>query len=234
MKEPFELVHKNQYRLSCRPEPTPDGKFLARAIVSWIDKGGEALSHRLRPEMAAFATAAEAAMAGRDAAVGWVDARELELAAIAVAAPHVVEVAPSPRSASLPMLHAIHDVGVARQIGSHSDAVEAGPNLRWLMTSGTPGLSAAGELPRDIVGQSDIAWQHVVAMLAKAGMTVADIVKVTQYLTSAEDIAAYAKVRSRFLGGMRPASMLLVVPQLVWPGFLIEVEVIAAKAAAPV
>ena len=37
-------------------------------------------------------------------------------------------------------------------------------------------------------------------MLDKAGMTVADIVKVTQYLTRAEDIAAYAKVRSRFLG----------------------------------
>ncbi|MDQ2928234.1 MAG: RidA family protein [Pseudomonadota bacterium] len=234
MKEPFELVHKNQYRLSCRPEPTPDGKFLARAIVSWIDKGGEALSHRLRPEMDAFATAAEAAMAGREAAVAWVDAREAEIVAIAAAAPHAVEVASSPPSADLPMLHTIYDVGVARQIGSYSDAVEAGPNLRWLMTSGTPGPAAAGELPRDIVGQSDIAWQHVVAMLAKAGMTVADIVKVTQYLTRAEDIAAYAKVRSRFLGEMRPASMLLIVPQLVWPGFLIEVEVIAAKAAAPV
>jgi len=36
-------------------------------------------------------------------------------------------------------------------------------------------------------------------------MTVADIVKVTQYLTRADDIAAYAKVRSRFLGQVRPS-----------------------------
>ena len=40
------------------------------------------------------------------------------------------------------------DVGIAKQIGSYSDAVEAGPNLRWLYTSGTPGLTGAGELPR--------------------------------------------------------------------------------------
>jgi 2-iminobutanoate/2-iminopropanoate deaminase len=67
-------------------------------------------------------------------------------------------------------------------------------------------------------------------MLERAGMTVADIVKVTQYLTRAEDIAAYGKVRTRFLGDVRPAAMLLVIPQLVRPDFLVEVEIVAAKA----
>ena len=66
-------------------------------------------------------------------------------------------------------------------------------------------------------------------MLQQAGMTVADIVKVTQYLTRAEDIPAYGKVRTRFLGDVRPASMLLVIPQLVRPEFLVEVEIVAAK-----
>jgi enamine deaminase RidA (YjgF/YER057c/UK114 family) len=98
------------------------------------------------------------------------------------------------------------------------------------MTSGTPGLAAAKQLPKDITGQSELAWQHVISLLQKAGMTAADIVKVTQYLTRADDIAAYAKVRSRFLGEVRPASMLLVIPQLVWPEILVEVEIIAAKA----
>jgi len=37
-------------------------------------------------------------------------------------------------------------------------------------------------------------------------------------------------VRNRFLGELRPASMLLVIPALVRPGFLLEVEVVAAKA----
>ena len=129
------------------------------------------------------------------------------------------------------MAHTIHDIGVASQIGSYSDAIEAKPNLRWLMTSGTPGLAVNGDgLPKDITGQAELAWQHMIGILGKAGMSVTDIVKVTQYLTRADDIAAYAKVRTRYLGQTRPASMLLVIPQLVWPEILVEVEVIAAKA----
>jgi enamine deaminase RidA (YjgF/YER057c/UK114 family) len=127
------------------------------------------------------------------------------------------------------MNHLIHDIGIARQIAAYSDAIEVKPNLRWLMTSGTPGLSHTGDLPNDITGQAELAWEHVVRMLQQASMTVADIVKVTQYLTRAEDIPAYGRVRTRFLGDARPASMLLVIPQLVRPEFLVEVEIIAAK-----
>jgi len=120
--------------------------------------------------------------------------------------------------------------GVGRQIAAYSDAIEVGPNLRWLLTSGTPGLATDGDLPKDISGQAELAWKHVISMLERAGMTVADIVKVTQYLTRAEDIAAYGKVRTRFLGDVRPAAMLLVIPELVRPEFLVEVEIVAAKA----
>lgn len=128
------------------------------------------------------------------------------------------------------MAHTIHNIGVASQIGAYGDSIEAGPNLRWLITSGTPGLSTTGELPAEITGQAELAWEHIVSMLDQSRMTVSDIVKVTQYLTRPEDIPAYAKVRARFLGQSRPASMLLVIPQLVRPEFLVEVEVIAAKA----
>lgn len=43
------------------------------------------------------------------------------------------------------------------------------------------------------------------------------------------NMSAYAEVRARFLGDARAASMLLTIPQLVWPEFVIEVEVLAAK-----
>jgi 2-iminobutanoate/2-iminopropanoate deaminase len=65
-------------------------------------------------------------------------------------------------------------------------------------------------------------------MLEQAQMTIDDIVKVTQYLLNVDDIKPYGAVRSRFLGGARPASMLLVVPALVWPNILLEVEIVAA------
>jgi 2-iminobutanoate/2-iminopropanoate deaminase len=125
--------------------------------------------------------------------------------------------------------HAVQDLGIAVQIGKYSDAVEASSNLRWLFTSGTPGLSVTGALPSDVAGQSEIAWGHILKMLRNADMAIADVVKITQYLTRPEDIAAYATVRTRFVGDARPASMLLVIPQLVRPEFLVEVEVIAAK-----
>jgi 2-iminobutanoate/2-iminopropanoate deaminase len=128
------------------------------------------------------------------------------------------------------MSHTIHDIAVAKQIGFYSDAIEVAPNLRWLMTSGTPGFTEADQVPADITGQSELAWENVLRVLSKAGMTVHDIVKVTQYLTRAEDIKAYSLVRNRFLSTARPASMLLVIPQLVWPNLLVEVEIIAAKA----
>jgi len=127
------------------------------------------------------------------------------------------------------MTHKIHDIGVAARIGTYSDAVEAAPNQRWLFTSGTPGMDAAGELPDDITGQAELAWGHILRMLESAGMSVGDLVKITQYLTRAEDIPAYAKVRTRMLGAARPASMMLVVAALPRPQFLLEIEAVAAK-----
>lgn len=131
------------------------------------------------------------------------------------------------------MNHKIHDIGVASQIGRYSDAVETAPNLRWLFTSGTPGLMNGRELPDTIEGQSERAWEHIISILHQADMTVEDIVKVTQYLTRAEDIPGYVKARSKALKDVRPAFMLLVIPELVWPEIRVEVEVIAAKAVPP-
>jgi 2-iminobutanoate/2-iminopropanoate deaminase len=127
------------------------------------------------------------------------------------------------------MANKVQDIGIARQIGAYSDAVEVPPNARWLFTAGTPGLALDGSLPNDITGQAELAWTHVMTMLERASMTVKDLVKVTHYLLHASDIPAYVKVRARFLGDARPASMLLVVPQLVRPGFLLEIEAYAAR-----
>jgi 2-iminobutanoate/2-iminopropanoate deaminase len=129
----------------------------------------------------------------------------------------------------MPAMNKLYDIGVARQIGSYSDAVEVPPNARWLFTAGTPGLALDGSLPKDITGQAELAWTHIITMLERANMTVKDLVKVTHYLLRASDIPAYVKVRSRFLGDARPASTLLVIPELVRPEFLLEVEAYAAR-----
>ena len=124
----------------------------------------------------------------------------------------------------------IHDIGIARQIGTYSDAVEAPASERWLITAATPGLDASGKVPSDFAAQAELAWSHIVTMLERADMSVHDLVKVTQYLVRSSDIAAYAEVRARHLGSARPVSLLLIVPGLVRPEFLLEIEACAVKA----
>ncbi len=122
-----------------------------------------------------------------------------------------------------------HDIGVAARIGTYSDAIEVPSGARWLFTAGTPGLEMDGTLPDGIAAQAELAWQHIVNLLARADMDIADIVKITQYLRHESDIAEYARIRSRYLRDARPASMLLVVPALVRPRILVEIEIIAAR-----
>jgi 2-iminobutanoate/2-iminopropanoate deaminase len=142
----------------------------------------------------------------------------------------VGESPPSKTRGKQRMTNSTQDIGVARQIGSYGDAVEVSANARWLVTAGTPGLALDGTLPPDIGAQAELAWSHIVAMLRQADMSVHDLVKVTQYLRQPADIAAYAEVRTRYLGSARPASLLLIVPELVRSEFLLEIEACAAKA----
>ncbi len=122
------------------------------------------------------------------------------------------------------------DIGVAQKIGTYSDGAAVPANAKWVFVSGTPGMMANGSFPNGITAQAEQAWKNVLTILAEAGMGVKDLVKVTHYLIRNENIKDYVAVRARYLGDARPASMLLVVPGLVKPEILVEIEAYAAKA----
>jgi 2-iminobutanoate/2-iminopropanoate deaminase len=119
------------------------------------------------------------------------------------------------------------DAGIASQIGHYADAVRIPAGHEQVLVSGTPGLTLEGDLAPDIAGQSEQAWRNVSAILEKAGAVLSDVVSIRQWLISADDIPSYVAVRSRFISH-QCASMLAVIPQLVRPDFLIEIEVVAA------
>jgi 2-iminobutanoate/2-iminopropanoate deaminase len=58
------------------------------------------------------------------------------------------------------MSHKIQDVGAAKQIGKYSDAIETAAGLRWLHTSGTPGVADDGTVPEGIEAQTRLAWKY--------------------------------------------------------------------------
>ena len=118
---------------------------------------------------------------------------------------------------------------VAKPGGAYSHGIEVPPNARWLFISGQLGITPEGKVREGTAAQAEQAWANIINILKDAGMGVQDLVKVTHYLLRAGDIAGYIKVRTRFLGDARPASMLLIVPELVKPEFLLEIEAIAAR-----
>ena len=105
--------------------------------------------------------------------------------------------------------------GVAPPFGSYSHAVQVEPGRRWLHVSGQVGVA-----PDDFMREIEF----------NSGMTLDDIVKVNVFLTRPEDVTPYRVARDEALQGRKPASTLLVVQALASPDWLVEIELIAARA----
>lgn len=91
------------------------------------------------------------------------------------------------------------------------------------------GVGARGTLPPDFAAQAENAWDNVKRALETAAFALSDLVKVSTSVTSADDIAPYKDIRRKALGDLKPAFMLTVVPSLINPRILIEIEAWAAR-----
>ena len=119
---------------------------------------------------------------------------------------------------------------VSPPFSRYSHAVEAAPGQRWLHLSGQVGVDAAGKTASGFEAQAAQAFANLEALLQDAGMGWSDVVKLTTFITDRGDLATLRRVRDAALGEARPASTLLVVAGLASPDWLIEVELVAAKA----
>lgn len=101
---------------------------------------------------------------------------------------------------------------------------------RLLYVSGQVAWDASGNIvgTGDVRAQGRQALENLRRVLQAAGGDLADLMKITTYLTRIEDVPAVAEVRSEVFQGELPASTLIVVKSLFHPDFLIEVEGVAA------
>lgn len=83
--------------------------------------------------------------------------------------------------------------------------------------------------PNDAKKQAAFIFENIGKILAEAGATLDDIVKVQMFLTRIEDFAAVSTVRNQYLDKSRPASTLVEVGALVEAGCVVEIEAIAVK-----
>ena len=118
---------------------------------------------------------------------------------------------------------------VAKPVGAYSNAIEVPAGARWLYIAGQIGIKPDGSVPDHFADQAHQAWRNVVALLDAAGMGVENLVHVNHWLTEQAQYEIYADIRAQYLGDARPAATLVVVRDLVKPGFLVEVGAVAAK-----
>jgi len=115
--------------------------------------------------------------------------------------------------------------GVAEPISHYAHAVVSGDTL---YVSGIVPVNASGALVGgdDVVAQAREVFAIMERVLAAAGATPADVVKVTVYLLDVDDRAKINPVRKEFFGSARPASTLIGVSELAIPGMKVEIEAV--------
>jgi reactive intermediate/imine deaminase len=114
---------------------------------------------------------------------------------------------------------------VAPPISHYADAVIAGDAL---YVSGIVPVDENGAVVGDdVVAQARQVFAIMARVLAAAGATAADVVKVTVYLLDIDDRPKINPVRQEFFGATRPASTLVEVSRLAVEGALLEIEAVA-------
>jgi enamine deaminase RidA (YjgF/YER057c/UK114 family) len=113
---------------------------------------------------------------------------------------------------------------------NYAHGVEVGPGARVIFCSGQLGIGRDGAVPETVEAQAHLCFRAIIAILGEAGMTISDLVRINAYVSSAEYLSGYMKVRDEFVSNPPPASTLMIVQGFARPEFKVEIEAIAARA----
>lgn len=128
------------------------------------------------------------------------------------------------------MKKAISTTSAPGAIGPYSQAIEAKTtNNSIVFASGQiPINPATGEIPEGITAQTEQALANVCGILDAAGLTVANVVKTTVFLSDMANFGAMNDVYGKVFTEPYPARSAVAVRELP-KGVLVEIEVIAMR-----
>lgn len=101
-----------------------------------------------------------------------------------------------------------------------------------VFTSGHVAMDGDGNViaPGDVVAQANAVYSRLSELLELAGSSMANVLKITAFLTDASDYPSYNEVRHQWFPENPPASSSVIVAELVRPELVVEIEVIAEVA----
>jgi 2-iminobutanoate/2-iminopropanoate deaminase len=116
---------------------------------------------------------------------------------------------------------------------NYAHGVEIPSGARIVFCSGQLGIARDGAVPERVEDQARLCFQAIAAILEEAEFTLADVVRLNAYVSSAEHLSGYMRVRDEFVSSPAPASTLMVVSGFARPVFKVEIEAIAARVETP-
>ena len=127
------------------------------------------------------------------------------------------------------MLKTYNPASISSSRSNYSHAVEVPPNARTLYISGQVPVAVDGSTPEGIEDQVVLAFDNVQTVLAEAGMSLDDVVRVNVYLTDESYFSAFRDHRNRLFTDHKAASTAVAIAALAHPQFKVEIEAVAAK-----
>ena len=121
---------------------------------------------------------------------------------------------------------------IAPPFGLYAQAIVFSNPSCWLVTSGQLGITIASKgsaIPESALEQSRLCFSYISQILAEAGMTSNNVVRIGAYVTERAYFKDYMEARDEFVTSDLPVSTLVIVSGFTKPEFKVEVEVLAAK-----
>ena len=118
-----------------------------------------------------------------------------------------------------------------RYAGIYAHGVESAGSAKTVRVSGQIGIAPGGDLADGFEAQCRQSIENALAVLADAGASAGDIVRMSFFLTRREHMDQLVAVRREMLEGVSPAITTVIVAGLVHPDWLIEVEATAVVTA---
>ncbi len=110
--------------------------------------------------------------------------------------------------------------------GSYSDAVTVNGPGRWIAVSGQVAFGPDGTVGGSMEEQAHGCFDHIERILEQLGGTLADVVRITTFVTSLDEYDGFSRARAARFGDAPPASAAVQVAGLL-AGAQIEIEATA-------